>query len=354
MFTRLFGKGDRKGLSPISHMDAARREIEQKKSLARPSQNGLYPEEILMLSYAPKMRQGQKEYQAFWCARYAVDDPGALITSLCRRGFLRETTRREALDMFTAAALRDILRDAGLPTDGKKADLAARASELLSERNLRRYVPAGGYTLTNLGREEVEANPYVLYIHRRKYTEPDIWRMSGLVHDYPRKSWRDLIWMDFHGRRMRDCREQIKLGNWGPYRALRFEQYVFAMEEKNYELAFQLLVEAVHVAVRIEAVNRYLALRKTDATSAETYADAVDVCVVQSQIARDFAELQDVLNLDDMMLCQKIRQEAEKHKKPLCAMGSREMAIWILHLVRGQMNDAKHVLEHEEKQLKKM
>lgn len=147
------------------------------------------------------------------------------------------------------------------------------------------------------------------------------------------------------------CRKEIARGNWVPYRVMRLEQYANLLDAGFPELAFAFFVEAVFIAACIEAVNNYLAARRADADNAGTYADAVAAVMDPEEIGRGFAGLMDALELDDVMLCQRVKKEVRKYKKPLCAMDSESFANWIFHLVRGETDAAEWELACAEKQL---
>lgn len=147
---------------------------------------GLYPHEILMLSYIEKYSEG-KEPARFWEREYAVDDVPGLIRSLEERGFAE---------------------------NGK---------------------------LTDLGRSEIAKNEYVLYMHRHKFSDISMSDMSILVNRNPDMNYRDLLWAEFN----RLSIEYMKNRRFGWYRNIKYTMYQFVMEEKRYPVAFRLLAETV-------------------------------------------------------------------------------------------------------------
>lgn len=143
---------------------------------------GLYPYEILMLSYLEKYSSG-KEPAKFWEREYGIDSVPALILSLEQRGF------------------------------------------------------AKGGKLTEAGKSEVAKNEYVLYMHRHKLSDISLARMSILVNQSPNRRYQDLLWGEFNRLSM----EYIKDQKWGLYRNIKYSMYRFLLEEKRYVDALPLL-----------------------------------------------------------------------------------------------------------------
>lgn len=147
---------------------------------------GLYPYEILMLSYLEKYTAG-KEHDQFWKHEYGVDDVSALIKSLEDRGFSR---------------------------DGK---------------------------LTEIGQKEIKNNEYVFYMHKHKFHEISMSDMCILVNKNPGRPYRDLLWAEFN----RLSGKYMESMNIGLYRNVRYTMYKFLCEEKRYKSAFCILAEVL-------------------------------------------------------------------------------------------------------------
>lgn len=147
---------------------------------------GLYPQEILMLSYLEKYAAG-KEPARFWERQYGVDDVNGLISSLEKRGFAK---------------------------NGK---------------------------LTDLGKSEIKKNEYVQYMHRHSFPDISMADMSILVNKNTDINYRDLLWSEFN----RLSGEYISNRKFGLYRNNRYTMYKFLIEEKKYTSAFTLLAETV-------------------------------------------------------------------------------------------------------------
>lgn len=146
---------------------------------------GLYPQEILLLSYLEGYKSG-KEIARFWERDYGVDNVRALMASLEKRGFAK---------------------------NGK---------------------------LTELGKAEIKKNEYVLYMHRHKNLGVSMADMCILVNRNPGANYRDLLWGQFN----KLSGEYITNGRIGLYRNTRYAMYSFLCEEKRYNDAFIHLSEA--------------------------------------------------------------------------------------------------------------
>lgn len=170
---------------PVKKMEQIRtpQGIEQIQNYQK-DEAGLYPYEILMLSYLEKYAEG-KDPARFWKKDYGVDDVPTLIKSLEQRGF------------------------------------------------------AKGGKLTESGKAEIAKNEYVLYVHRHKSSEISMSRMSILVNQQPNMRYRDLIWGEYN----RLTIEHMKNRQFGWYRNTKFAMYQFLLEERRYVDAFPLLAE---------------------------------------------------------------------------------------------------------------
>ena len=96
-----------------------------------PDSFGLYPHELLMLSYAPTFTTDHTDFQQFWWWQYGVQDPRELLASLTERGFVEVGGPEQAVARQTAASLKDLLRAHGLKLSGNKAEIVERVLSLL-------------------------------------------------------------------------------------------------------------------------------------------------------------------------------------------------------------------------------
>lgn len=174
--------------TPAEFDEQRMHDAKRKASNALKDAAGLYPHEILLLSYYEKYAEG-KPIARFWQYEFGIDDVPDLMKSLQERGF----------------------------ADGKK--------------------------LTPLGKKELEESEYISYIRKHKYLDISIADLSILINKNPEKNYHDLIWGELNKRSI----EYAKSGKWGLYRCERYSMYCILMEEKRYLQALYLLFEVVFI-----------------------------------------------------------------------------------------------------------
>lgn len=173
----------------IEELEAQRKQDAKRKvKNALKDEAGLYPHEILLLSYYEKYAAG-KPIARFWQYEFGIDDVPALMKSLQERGF------------------------------------------------------ANGKSLTAIGEEEVKKSEYITYVRRHKYLGISVTDLSILVNNNPNTNYRDLIWGEIN----KNSIEYAKQGRWGLYRSERYSMYLMLMEDKRYLQALYLLFEVVYI-----------------------------------------------------------------------------------------------------------
>lgn len=212
---------------------------------AVPSSQGLYPHEILMLSYAHTYKLSGNNFQNFWYDTYSVADPQKLLISLYERGFITLDSLKTTIERLKVTDLKEELQNIGAKTTGKKAELVDRLLELGNIQILEQKYPDRYFTLTEKGQQEINANEYVMYLHKSDYMSNyiSISDMNYLLHrdDPSHPGYRDILWNILNSQ----CEEQFTSENFGSYRDTRFDMYRFLMEENKYKMAFQILCEVV-------------------------------------------------------------------------------------------------------------
>lgn len=178
--------------------------FEERKQSTYPSKRGLYVAEIMLLEYCsqgkyPKPKGG---YPGLWWFKYGIRDVGHALESLRNRGFIQWAPKSGNLNGMKADDLKQILVAAGLPANGKKADLISRIIENIPDDKLiiPDYVPK--YELTDLGKTELEENGYVPYMHRHNHLTTEdgrfgdtftVWDINKLFPDGNAVNWRKVV-----------------------------------------------------------------------------------------------------------------------------------------------------------------
>ena len=90
------------------------------------------------------------------------------MKSLEERGFIKWATKYSFLQNLTNEELKVIIKDAGKSYSGKKADLITYITSNISEQAIHvpNYTPK--YALTEIGKQELDQNGYVPYMHKHK------------------------------------------------------------------------------------------------------------------------------------------------------------------------------------------
>jgi SAP domain len=214
--------------------------VESRIRSIRPDRWGLYPHEILMLSYAPSCSSTGQQFEGFWRYRYGVADPGAVLTSLAGRGFLGLGGVEQAAGRQTAATLKKVLAEHGLRVSGKKAELVARVLDSVPPDELSRRFPERLYVLTETGQAALEAGGHIPYIHRHPDLDGlDIFSLTELLDAHPGRPYRDVIWGHLNEQSLRHA----QASDWGLYRNTRFGMAQFLAEEGKFREALALMAE---------------------------------------------------------------------------------------------------------------
>lgn len=236
--------------------------IRERQNESIPSKNGLRPHEILLLSFAPRLFVGQKDFPQYWYYKYAVDDPAALLKSLERRGFIQEGTATDSLSSLTIPELKSILLESNLKATGKKVDLVSRIANNVAPAVIERKVTHRLYVLTELGKEELAENEYVMYLHSHNIGV-SVWDINKDMQGYPTKLWRDRIWATLN-KNLIDAMPNAERGNYYPLIQTMETQSDFLLEEGKADAALEIIINtfyyefvfAVPARLKIEAELR--------------------------------------------------------------------------------------------------
>ncbi|MBO4910133.1 MAG: SAP domain-containing protein [Lachnospiraceae bacterium] len=178
--------------------------FDERKMSIYPSARGLYVAEIMLLEYCnsgkyPKPKEG---YPAFWWFKYGIRDVGRALQSLHQRGFIQWGTKYSALKGLKHEELKQILSESGLSTMGKKAELIDRIKNNISEQVLSIPNYTQKYELTEIGKQELEDNGYIPYMHNHRHlTNEDnrfgdtftVWDINRLFPDGNAINWRSVV-----------------------------------------------------------------------------------------------------------------------------------------------------------------
>lgn len=205
------------------------------------SDNGLYPHEILMLSYAEKYRVNETNFPQFWL-HYGINNPGHLLSSLADRGFINTASVESTLNACKLTDLKNILKKYNLKLTGKKADLIERLIQNISIDELKSLFTNPIYSLTEKGKSELNNNSYITYVHKKTFCIIDIWQANILLHENANLSINDLNWQYLN----KECMEHFVNHDFGLYRNTKFCMAEQLLDENKLNKALAILFEVCY------------------------------------------------------------------------------------------------------------
>ena len=215
--------------------------LESYLKVATPSNQGLYPHEILMLHYANTYKvDGDNRFQSFWLYEYSIEEPQRVLDSLQSRGFITTGDLRSALERHKVTELKAQLQTLGEKVTGKKSELIDRLLNSGNNEYLEAQFSDRYYALTDSGAEELSKNEYVVYLHRTG--RMSVWEMNQRLANNPENfSYRDILWQSFNEQ----AEQHFMAADMGLYRNVRLTMYQFLMEEGRLRPAFGHLCEVM-------------------------------------------------------------------------------------------------------------
>ena len=309
--------------------------VEERIKGINPNSEGLYPHEILVLSYAPNYYvDGNNEFQGFWWYKYGIKDVNKILESLLNRDFLREGSLVSSMWKATVVELKDILRENDKKVSGKKEVLIQRLLDEVEEEKLNKVFKRRTYEVTDLGKEVLKNEEHISYIHKHTIEDLDIFSLSKMLENKPIYLYRDIIWGYLNEKGM----EYIKDNNFGLYRNCRLTMSEFVKEEGKIDYSFTLLVEVIRYDLsglhngfdmsflRIYK-DRYIPYKKS-------------LISVPPGIVNQVVEYKETKGFTDDELRQKIVENAEELSLPFSVFTADECA----DIVIMEMNDEKEGL----------
>lgn len=214
--------------------------LESRMKKCYTSKNGLYPHEILMISYSSGYKTTNNKFPRFWEYSYSVTEPQKILDSLLKRGFIRIGSVHKVLEKTKVADLKSlIIRKGGKPT-GKKCDLISQVKKLYSDDELNAGFPNRYYEPTELGEAELQENEYVTYFHYNDYFSS--WDMNVLLHKYSstNMNFKEIYWKE--------------LNRLPQNRNIKYAMYQFMSDEEKYNDSLHYLIEVVSYDLSISRI----------------------------------------------------------------------------------------------------
>jgi hypothetical protein len=211
--------------------------IEKRIRGKKPTCDGLYPHEVLVLSYAPRYCDSGNEYPRFWWYSYGIKDVTSILHDLQQKGLIEVGNIFDAINLEKLPVIKEELKKRELKVTGKKVDLVARLIENVSEEELARVFTRKPFTLTADAETILKKYEWIPYIHAHHIEGLDIWNLTEMVQTPPYMKFRDKIWGHFN----KLCMIHGEAGDWGLYRNTLFQMSEFLAEEGRINNALHLL-----------------------------------------------------------------------------------------------------------------
>ena len=132
---------------------------------AKPSKNGLYPHEIIMIIRAEMghLKTANTIFGGLFNCQYKVNYPDLLLKSLIDRGYIKESTPSELLDNIGITDLCVLKKNKNLILKGvsSKENLRILVSENYIISEIPNVLKFNLYLPTELGQEEIDDNKYL-------------------------------------------------------------------------------------------------------------------------------------------------------------------------------------------------
>ncbi len=332
------------------------KEISKLRSSCYPSSNGLYPDEIMLLSYAPKYMTANNKFPAFWATNYGISNPQRALQQLCAKGFIRIATAEESLNALKATKLKELLEGLGLPSSGNKKALIARLTENATETALNKIITERYYVLTPLGEQELKFNEYVVYMHKHSSSLGiSVWELNKLLHSNPNMNYKDAVWRELN-RRFVICSKGIadnSLNSKADGVGALITMSDFLAEENRYEQALVWLSQAAFYSINnLDAVSykNHSFVSNIISNKKITYYEFLRFSPYYS---KKFIAINQNLNLQYPDLRQKLLDNIKALPIRYQVLTAQQTADFIIAEISGDSRTSQSICQMAEKQIKR-
>lgn len=234
-FSKLFGKKD---VLVDSVLLKQKNEGNFKASENHPTVNKEYALTIFLWAHqkASPVRR-KEEYARYFAYDCGINDPEAYHHYLISKGYFEQASTEEMLSTLKVDDIKRMLKENGLSTTGKKADLINRATSEIDEKTLQSRFNQPHYVLSSLGNEFLENHSDYILLHKHGSWGID-WKEYDANH-YPGCSFYDTVWAILNKRVLEDNH------NFG--RNEYYFMYQLLAEEKKRKRALEMLLRVLFV-----------------------------------------------------------------------------------------------------------
>lgn len=321
--------------------------IEKRIKGQEPTCDGLYPHEVLVLSYAPRYCDGGNEYPGFWWYHYGIKDVTGILSSLQSRGFIQKGTIADAANMEKLPVIKEELKKHELKVSGKKADLIQRLVENVDEQELSKVFTKRPFALTKEGDALLKKYEWIPYIHSHNIEDLDVWNLTEIVQTPPYLKFRDKIWGYLNKRALKHSSE----GNWGLYRNAQFEMSEFVKEEGKTLDALQILCEVI--SIDLSGLSNSFNMEYLWITSEHYFPYENSLIKMAPGITGRVEKYAKELGWTEEELRAFLLKEQEKREKPLHIFTAAERVDIVMYEMTENKEALERLYEAAEKRFKK-
>lgn len=327
------------------------REISKIRSTCYPSSNGLYPDEIMLLSYAPKYMTTNNKFPAFWATSYGISNPQIALQQLCTKGFIRIATAEESLNALKATKLKELLEGFGLPSSGNKKALIARLTENATETALNKIITERYYVLTPLGEQELKSNEYVVYMHKHSSSLGiSVWDLNKILHSSRNMNYKDAVWRELNRRYITVAKSisDNSLYSNADGVGILITMSDFLAEEKRYAPALSPLSQAAFYSINNTNAVSYKNYSSVSAKKTSYY----EFLRFSPYYSKKFIDICKELNLSYPDLRQKLIDNMKVLPIRYQVLTAQQTADFIIAEISGDTRTAQSICQTAEKQIK--
>ena len=230
-------------------------------------------QELIMISLAEKYKVGESKYPDYIRSEYGIGFPGEAFASLEKKGYIRQSTAKEALPNLKVTELKTVAYNNGLKVSGKKEDLCIKIAENVSEEDLAQHITERYWKVTEKGEKLLKENPYIgFYLEKHEYNLRniglDVFSFSKLYEKPQKVLVRDRLWGEFNRLSVEFYSKGMSKGDFYNYCALLHIMALFLKEEGKYKDALAQYMRYLHYRANfmagLAALKYYDALGSVD------------------------------------------------------------------------------------------
>lgn len=277
-----------------------------------PDANGLYPSELVMLSFAEKYKTNESKFPGFFTYTYEIANPVKMLNSLQSKGLIEVGTAKDMLNNLKISELKGIAISLQIAVKGKKADIIARLSEA-DEESLAQYIKERTWKLTKTGQSALNENPYIQYfIEKHPYNVGDvgvnIWTVNEVFVKDPKRPYRDIIFRQLNDQMNKAyiaINKEPASGNHFTYlycECYRLMSLFIEEEGKSYvnaaDMYFQYIFKRINIHAGLQLLKNYALFKHDRKYQSEIIERFYNDIQLTTYIKTDLLRLIDELNIE--------------------------------------------------------